>query len=580
MKSDLAREMIGRPDTEHAYAIRNGLLCGLLVAACVLATCPVTDMPSGDDFSYAKTALDFARTGHFIYNGWATAMLGWLVPWGALFIKVFGFSFTVLRLSMLPFDIASVYLFHQILLAFGIRPRNAAFGALTLGLSPLFLPLGAIYMTDVPGLLVILLCIYMCQRAYAAESDKAALLWLCSAALVNVLGGTVRQIGWLGALVIVPSTAWLVRKRRGMKTAGIASWIASLIGVYLFLQWFERQPYSVPESVDIGPIGFGMLFRLTCQLAKTFFCLLLVVFPVLVAWLPSWRRLGSKVQMQVAGAMIVLAAISIVLDTKGVLDRWVMPWLVPILWLSITPDIFNLWMRLAISLFVALSALILVGCLRTSMRGGQESLIRQNSNWRNILLILGPFSLCYVLLLVPRAATIFLQDRYVLDLMPVAIVVLLVVYEQRVAPCLPAVSFVTIALFAFFGIAGAHDTFAGERALVTLLESARASGVPRNSIQAGLSSDGWFQIESGGHINEPKIKVPAGAYNPDVPSLKLPVECLSWFARYTPAITPEYILVPSPASCLGAVKYSVIYHAWAPPSLRTFYLQQLRENSR
>ena len=72
-------------------------------------------MPFSDEFSYDKTALEFARTGHILYNGWATAMLGWLIPWGALFIKVFGFSFTGMRLSMLPIDAATVYLFHQIL---------------------------------------------------------------------------------------------------------------------------------------------------------------------------------------------------------------------------------------------------------------------------------------------------------------------------------------------------------------------------------------------------------------------------------------------------------------------------------
>ncbi len=178
---------------------------------------PVAAMPFGDDFSYTKTALEFARTGHFVYNGWATAMLGWLIPWGALFIKLFGFSFTAVRLSMLPIAMATVYLFHDILRRFGINPANAVLGTLTMALSPLFLPLASTYMTDVPGLFVIVVCIYMCQRAVAAKSNKAALYWLVFATLVNIAGGTVRQIAWLGALVMVPSTAWFLRERRGMK---------------------------------------------------------------------------------------------------------------------------------------------------------------------------------------------------------------------------------------------------------------------------------------------------------------------------------------------------------------------------
>jgi hypothetical protein len=98
----------------HSNSTRDALVCALVVAVCVLIIYPVADMPYGDDFSYTKTALDFERTGHILYNGWATAMLGWMVPWGAFFIRLFGFSFTAVRLSMLPLAMATVYLLHQI----------------------------------------------------------------------------------------------------------------------------------------------------------------------------------------------------------------------------------------------------------------------------------------------------------------------------------------------------------------------------------------------------------------------------------------------------------------------------------
>ena len=170
-----------------------------------------------DDWSYIRTALEFARTGHFVYNGWATAMLGWIIPWSALFIKVFGFSFTLVRFSMLPVTMACVYLFHANLVRFGIRDRNAVLGALTLGLSPIFLPMAASYMTDVAGLFVIVLCLYLCQRAVVARSDRAVVLWLCCATVSNVVGGTVRQISWLGALVMVP-------RRYGCCESDMVSW--------------------------------------------------------------------------------------------------------------------------------------------------------------------------------------------------------------------------------------------------------------------------------------------------------------------------------------------------------------------
>ena len=211
------------PTKSERSSIPYGLFCALAMAAAVLISNPSADMPFIDDFSYIKSALDFAHTGRFIYNGWAVEILGWLIPWGALFIKLFGFSFTGMRLSMLPLAMLTVFLFHQILRRFGVNAQNSVLGALTLGISPLFLPMAASFMTDVPGLLVILVCIYMCQRAVAATSDRSALLWLCAATLVNVAGGTVRQTAWLGALVMVPCTARLLRQRPGMKIAGTSA---------------------------------------------------------------------------------------------------------------------------------------------------------------------------------------------------------------------------------------------------------------------------------------------------------------------------------------------------------------------
>ena len=130
-----SRHMLRNSDISHKTRVsvgqipyesrRNALLCALLVGACVLLAFPVATTAASDDFSYSKTALEFARTGHFRYNGWATAMLGWQIAWGAFFIKLFGFSFTCLRLSTAPVAMATVYLLHQILVRFRIRSHNA-----------------------------------------------------------------------------------------------------------------------------------------------------------------------------------------------------------------------------------------------------------------------------------------------------------------------------------------------------------------------------------------------------------------------------------------------------------------------
>lgn len=574
----------------HSY--RNALFCVLTVTACVLMTNPVANMPFSDEFSYDKTALEFARTGHVLYNGWATAMLGWLIPWGALFIKVFGFSFAVMRLSMLPIDAATVYVFHQILRRFGINSQNAIFGTLAFALSPIFMPSAVSFMTDIPGMFIIFACLYMCQEAVTAVTDRAALIWLISATVFNVAAGTVRQIAWLGALVMVPSTIWLLRKRRGMKTTGVVLWIFSLVGVLLFLHWFNSQPYSVPEHILWTPVYWMTFPHLAAQLVKTFLCLLLVLFPVTVAWLPSARLLNRRAWLRIAGGTGLFIWLEILAFAAGRMDTWVMPWLNFLMTeqSSLAPGMFGtpiamtLWVRLAISLAVIVAALIVWQLESGRKQGAPTPRVARGTSWKVVAWLLGPFTIGYLLLLMPRGAFDQIQDRYLVGLVPSIIVVLLKLYQERVSTKLPAISLAMLAIYGVYSVAGTHDFYTESRAEVRAIRMVESSGVPRTSIQAGFPSDGWIQIQNGGHINEPRIKVPAGAYNP-ILSSAIPDGCRNGFTEFAPIIQPHYFILfpwfknpsdPPPSWCFVRADYPPIhYTTWLPPFHETLEVEKL-----
>lgn len=584
-----------RKKGERAGTALNGLLCATVFLACVLLAGPWANMPFMDDFSYTKTALDFARTGHFIYNGWAVEILGWLVPWGALFIKTFGFSFNILRLSMLPLAMATLFLFHQILRRFGIDSQNAVLGTLTLALSPLFLPLAASFMTDVPGLLVILTCIYMCQRAVASRSDRAALIWLSSAMLVNVAGGAVRQIAWLGSLVMVPSTAWFLRQRRGMKVGGGLLLLLALLGVLTYMHWFNQQPYSVPEQIVGGPFHRRMLVHLSAQYLKAFLCLLLLVFPVSVALLPTAQTLSSKSRLRLLGAAAVLAVLVLLLYRHQRLDYWLAPWLTPLLagqWSQLPRTTASIssavtfWVKIAVSFLVLAPALILAEKLAACNWLTLGSLRKTLSSRNEIVWILGPFTLSYVLLLAPRGIFAYLQDRYVLGLLPVAVIVLLRLYPELVVKKIAALSLSVLILAAFASVGATHDYYSESRAIVAAIRMARTAGIPRKSILAGLTRmgwaiDGWAQIEGGGNINDSRIETPKGAYNRNAPELKAQTEFTSWFGKATPAIIPNYVVVSTPMPGFARTGFPPIhYRAWLPPFDRALYVEQLKNISK
>ena len=568
---------------QQSHAVRNGIICACVPGALLLVSRPAAEMGFVDDWSYVKTAFVFARTGHIVYNGWATAMLGWAIPWAALFIKLFGLSFTAVRLSTLPLAMASVYLLHASLLRFGITARNAILGALTLGLSPLFLPLAASYMTDVAGLFCILLCLYLCQRALAAKSDRTTILWLAGAALTNLAGGTVRQLAWLGTLVMVPSTAWLLRKRMGVKPVAFSLWIACVIGVVACMRWFERQPYALPEKIIQGPVTGAMLGHMLAELLKTVLCLALVTFPILIAWIPVQRSLSRSARARIASILVALTVASLVLGARGSLDHRVMPWLGHVIgtlsifsstgeMLGSRPVTLTLSMRVALSLLVIAAALTLVEhwLAKPRQRGERSAISLQDAWW-----MLGPFAITYVAFLVPRALYSFIYDRYLLGLMPIAIIFLLLLYQRWVGEPLPAITIATLTLFALYATAGTHDWFALNRARAAAVAHIHASGVPITSIQGGFDYDGWTQIETAGYINDPRIINPPHAYQPSLEAFGLQSQCRLDFARYTPAIHPRYFVVFSIMPCLRIPGYqSITYNTWLPPFHRAIFIQE------
>src|ERR1700676_3152535 len=120
-------------------AIHPALWCAIAVLLCALASRPSLEMGLNDDFSYIRTAKELADTGRVVDNGWATAMLGWQIYLGALFIKLFGFSFTAVRASVVIVGMATAALLQRLFVRIGLNEWNATWATLTLSLSPLVL---------------------------------------------------------------------------------------------------------------------------------------------------------------------------------------------------------------------------------------------------------------------------------------------------------------------------------------------------------------------------------------------------------------------------------------------------------
>ena len=278
-----------------AGKLKGALLCALFPVVAVLAAVPFVEMGINDDFSYTQIALRLAQTGKLAYNGWNTPMIGLQAYWAALFIKLFGFSFALVRFSTLPFAAGCSVLLYLIALRAGLSRSLAVFAAFVVAFSPLATPLEASFMTDIPGQFFMLLCLLCFLKATDAEASAAKVAgWVAVLTLAGVAGGTMRQFDFLIPAFFLPYIAWRSRNWRIRVWCGFCV-LASLIGTMELMHWFSHQRYVpvlplLPFSTRAGYLRIADdLLGLATELA-------VLLVPVSVVYLfagPRLSRLGG-----------------------------------------------------------------------------------------------------------------------------------------------------------------------------------------------------------------------------------------------------------------------------------------------
>jgi hypothetical protein len=496
------------------------------------------------------------------------------------------------KLSTLPVALGCLLLFHSILRRFEITPRNAVIGTLTLGLSPLFLPLSASFMTDIPGLFAMLLCLYLCQLALAAGTDRAAIGWLAMAVGTNVIGGTARQLAWLGVLVMVPCTGWLMRKRRKVLIAALWLWASGVGAITLCMQWFAKQPYAIHVSIWPVPaktslLGLlGMLYTTNLMFSE-FLTVLLGLAPLLLYWLPRFgRRSDHWIALFCVGVLPLLIF-------RLFFGKYAEVW-PPVLLFSELP--IESYFRFGSSMSPLYAALpyfaegvvclvLMAGLLglviavrenRQAQKAMRFEVLPRNMSW-----LLGPFSVGYVLLLLTQNWQWIAFERYVIGLVPCAILVVLTLHQRLNRKEIPISMFSFLVLFAAFAVAGTHDWFARQRARLEAIQEVRAAGVSRTEIDGGWEYDGWTQVRDDGHINDPRIKIPVGGYRPTENVRKREV-CLIDFRiiREFTDLNVRYAAGTGKSGCTLPSHFAdVHYLAWLPPFRRTITVERLPANA-
>ncbi len=557
-----------------------GLLCALAVLGCELISRPYTAMAVCDDGLYILIAHKLAATGHIFYNGNTTPFLGWQLYLAAAFIKLFGFSFTTVRMSTLLIAVVMAFVLQRVLVRAGISERNATIGTLAFVLSPLYLLLSATFMTDIYGLFAIVLCLYGCLRALQSPSDRSVIIWLCFAVATNAIFGSSRQIAWLGVLVIVPSALWLLRSRRRVLFAGAAATVAGVLFILACMQWFLHQPFNVHEPLI--PNAFP-LPHILWELSYSFLDAALLLLPLVALFLAEVRR--TRLRTLAVIAVFFIGYIFVAIHPSHL--RSTFP-LEPIPeeigeWVNVHAIYQFLLIKGEPPLYLHTSAQIVLTIVSFGgLLGLFASFVRPRlapasvdasarTSWRQLAVLLLPFTVAYTLLLVPRAATTGIHDRYLLSLLVVALIFLVRYYQERIQPHLPMASMLLVAVVAVYSIAVVHNFFSFYRARVAIASELRAAGVPDTSVNNGWEQNFVVELQHSNHINDPRMVLPAHAYAP-APPLPETTCPMKWY-DYTPHIHPIYGPSFDPNACYGPAPFAPVHYSrWPYRTPGTLYV--------
>jgi hypothetical protein len=207
-----------------------------------------------------------------------------------------------------------------------------------------------------------------------------------------------------------------------------------------------------------------------------------------------------------------------------------------------------------------------------SPRSSQDSDPDPHITWYRLSVLFGPYTLAYLVLLIPRATGNLFFDRYLLPIMLLVTIIVLRCYQERIRPLLPVATLIPIAIVALFSIAGTHDSFALIRARLAAINELRAAGVPRTAIDGGFEYNGWNQIEMGHFINDPEIHAHAGDHFSPPVSDTFGV-CPPLLLDFFPVVSPRYAMAFAPEACLGQASFApVIYRSWLAPHSTTIYI--------
>ena len=121
---------------------------------------PIGEFPLGDDWAYSKRIWNLVENGTIESPNWGGALFFTQLFWGAAFCKIFGFSFTILRISEIIASLFCIIIFYAIVRKITNSSRLTFFTTMLFALNPIFVYQSNTFQPDIPYTLLAILSVY------------------------------------------------------------------------------------------------------------------------------------------------------------------------------------------------------------------------------------------------------------------------------------------------------------------------------------------------------------------------------------------------------------------------------------
>ena len=191
---------------------------------------PVGEFPLNDDWAYSKTIYNYLNSGQLTFSFWQgfPDLPRFLVS--LLFCKLFGFSFTLLRIITFVTLLFAVIVFSRNLKALHIHPPYRILLHGLLFFNPLTLLLSNTYLSDVFQLLLTLISFQYMLLFFTTEKRTHYGLFI----VFSLIATLNRQISLVIPFAFIPIYFYAIEKQKQKIALSILPFAINCVGIFVY----------------------------------------------------------------------------------------------------------------------------------------------------------------------------------------------------------------------------------------------------------------------------------------------------------------------------------------------------------